>query len=94
MMGKRFAGVPVCTDRVSEEICKANTERGERRYERPLWLTIIGPLPLGFVEVFILQGDKALCFDTLSQVFILEGLRELLWDSMARFRGGIARRTP
>jgi hypothetical protein len=33
------------------------------------------PSPLCFSQVFILKGDKVLCFDTLSQVFILKNLR-------------------
>jgi hypothetical protein len=32
----------------------------------------VTPLPLGFVEVLILQGDKVLCFDTLLEVLILK----------------------
>jgi len=32
------------------------------------------PLPPGFSQVFILNVDKVLCFDTLLQVLILKGL--------------------
>jgi hypothetical protein len=41
-------------------------------------LTVISSLPHPpwvFLQVFIPQGVKVLCFDTLLQVFILKGLR-------------------
>jgi hypothetical protein len=38
------------------------------------------PSPL-FSQVFILNGVKVLCFDTLLQVFILKGLTRLTYKS-------------
>jgi hypothetical protein len=39
------------------------------------WRDQTTPLPLGFLQVFILKGVKVLCFDTLLQVLILKEVR-------------------
>ena len=50
----------------------------------------MGPPPLGFSQVLILNAVKVLCFDTLLQVLIL---RNFYWSNIVQ-NAGVARKGP